>query len=480
MDEFLIALLAAVGATLTGRSLLFLFERVFGTRETRRPAAEVWGTSILLGVSFTAASGFVWCDMGQELGPHFSWRQAIIGSLLGILAEFRSRRLVANSPPLPVQFSSPVQTQIIWICRAVACPVILGMAVLTLRDTSPADGVRQTIEGKALVLFEARTTYAPELIHPEVVTPRSRDPLLIPLFERHVYALLGRECQPWARIWAPLTYAGMLLAFIGIVGRRVHPASAWGGILAVSLFLLSDSSTDQLNFAVPTLAAACFHAAAVLYLWDAWQTSCERERVRGILLASGMASSVCFIRNDGVALLLLDAIAWGVTALVFHLKAPQQPATNPQSVSSSRQLMGVIYFCLFAAFLLTPWMRYRSELPIDDQTMIVVGQNAAADSEAESGHVVISAFPLLMFWVLSAFASWMKARSHDNSGWFIVASVSCSVAGLLALQHIAPNAVTTTLGVINSHSYVALMPVIWLLKTVGDSSSKADVDASPH
>lgn len=471
MDEFLIALLAAVGATLTGRSLLFLFDRVFGTRETRRPAAEVWGTSILLGVSFTAASGFVWCDMGQELGPHFSWRQAIIGSLLGILAEFRSRRLVANSPPLPVV---PSPSVILWTYRVTACAVIFGMVMLTLRDTSPADGIRKTIEDKARILFEARTTYAPELVHPEVARPSSRDPLLIPLFERHVYALLGRECQPWAQIWAPLTYAGMLLTFTGIAGRRVPPTKAWGSVLAVSLFVLFDSSTYSFNFAAPTLAAVCFHTAAVLYLWDAWQTSCERERVRGILLASGMASSVCFIRNDGVALLLLDAIACWVTAVFFHLRA------NPQSVSSSRQLMGVIYFCLFAAFLLTPWMRYRSELPIDDQIMITVGQDTADDSEAESGYVVLSCFPLLSIWVLSAFVSWMKAPSHDDAGWFLIASVSCSLAGLLALQHFAPNILTTTLGVINSHSYVPLMPVIWLLKTVGDSSSRASVALTPH
>ncbi len=142
--------------------------------------------------------------------------------------------------------------------------------------------------------------------------------------------------------------------------------------------------------------------------------------------------------------------------------------------------MGVIYFCLFAAFLLTPWMRYRSELPIDDQIMITVGQDTADDSEAESGYVVFSCFPLLMFWVLFGFVSWLKARSHDNSGWFLVASVSCSVAGLLALQHIAPNILTTTLGVINSHSYVPLMPVIWLLKTVGDSSSRVSVDPTLH
>lgn len=477
MDAFLIALLAAAGATLTGRSLLFLFDRVFGTRGTRRPAAEVWGTSILLGVSFTAASGFVWCDMGQELGPHFSWRQAIIGSLLGILAEFRSRRLVANSPPLPVMPSSSEQIQIVWIYRVIACAVILGMVVLTLRDRPPSDDIRQTIEDKAHILFEARTTYAPQLIHPEVVTPSSRAPLLIPLFERHVYALLGRECQPWARIWAPLTYAGMLLTFIGIAGRRINPASAWGGILAVSPFVLFDSSTYSFNFALPTLAAVCFHTAAVLYLWDAWQTSCERERIRGILLASGMASSVCFIRNDGVALLILDAIAWCVTAVFVHLRATQQ-ATNPQSVSSSRQLMGVIYFCLFAAFLLTPWMRYRSELPIADQIMITVGQDTAADSESESKYVVFSCFPLISFWILFGLVSWMIGRRHDDSGWFLIGCIFCSIAGLLALQHIAPNTLTTTLGVINSHSYVPLMPVIWLLKAVGKGSSIANADAT--
>jgi hypothetical protein len=125
-------------------------------------------------------------------------------------------------------------------------------------------------------------------------------------------------------------------------------------------------------------------------------------------------------------------------------------------------------------------MRYRSELPIDDQTMIAVGQNTAADSEAESGHVVFSSFPLLSIWVLFGFASWMKGRSHDDSGWFLVASVSCSLAGLLVLQHIAPSLMTTTLGVINSHSYVPLMPVICLLETVGDGSSKANAEATPH
>ncbi|RLS43585.1 MAG: hypothetical protein DWH81_02355 [Planctomycetota bacterium] len=363
MDEFLIALLAAAGATLTGRSLLFLFDRVFGTRGTRRPVAEVWGTSILLGVSFTASSAFVWSDMGQELGPSYSWRQVIIGGLLGILAEFRSRRLVANAPPLPAAALSPRQSQIIWTCRVIVCVSVLGATVLTLRNTAPAAGERQAIEEKAHVLFETHTVFTPALVHPEMVNSNTRDPLMLPLFERHVYALLGRASQPWARIWSPLTYAGLLLSFIGIVERRVHPTWAWGSAIGMLLLLLFDIGNIEISSAMPTIAVACFHGAAVLYLWDAWQNAPGRERVRGILLASAMASSALFTRNDGASLFLIDCLSWGLAVLLGGSGVANADSTETTRLSRGRNLLAIVFFVLFAAFMVNPWMRYRAALP---------------------------------------------------------------------------------------------------------------------
>ena len=486
MDEFLIALLAAAGATLTGRSLLFLFDRVFGTRKTRRPLAEIWGTSILLGISFTPSSGFVWSDMGQELGPHFSWRQAIIGGLLGILAEYRSRRLVANTPPLPVAALSSVQVQIIWICRVIVCASVLGATVLTLRNTEPADGERLAIEDKAQVMFETRTVFAPELVHPEIVESTSRDPLLLPLFERHVYALLGRISQPWARIWSPLAYAGLLLSFIGIVGRRVHPAWAWGSAVGMMLLLLLDNGlllpdrgNEGVSAALPTLPAVCFHGVAILYLWDAWLNAPGGERVRGILLAAGMASSICFIRNDGFSLLLIDCLCWGVAVFLWGSENANEHSTQTTRLSKGRNLLAIVFFLLFAVFLLNPWLRYRMALP----SQLVIADLAIQEKLVSPGPSPVPSILLEIGQSITRWTIWpiglcllislIPARSigvQTSSTRFLKLNAICSFGMMFALQFVSSATLIEALGKIDRSSFTLLIPVFALpfcLSTAG-------------
>lgn len=454
MDEFLIALLAAAGATLTGRSLLFLFDRVFGTRATRRPIAEVWGTSILLGVSFTASSAFVWSDMGQELGPNYSWRQVIIGGLLGILAEYRSRRLVANAPPLPVAALSLRQNQFIWICRVIVCLSVLGAAVLTLRNTALAKGERQAIEDKARILFDTRTAFTPALVHPEVVQSSSRDPLMLPLFERHVYALLGRESQPWARIWSPLVYAGLLLSFVGIVGRRVHPVWGWGSAIGMLVLLLLDIENIAISSALPTVAAACFHGAAVLYLWDAWQHAPGRERVRGILLASGMACSALFTRSDGSSLFLIDCLTWGLAVLLSG--SGVAGFTETTQLSRGRNLLAIVFFVLFAIFLINPWMRYRTALPPLPLAAVHSAPTWLAPTIMSLSLLVYSCALSLKF--QKSFSSTLQQFKRSDVQ-FLTIHILLSLALFYFLETATFGTFAESLGHIDRHSYFALTSV---------------------
>ena len=59
MMGFWMAVIAAAGSTLVGRTVLAVMERVLRAGHIARPRSEVWGLSILLGMGFTAGGAFV-------------------------------------------------------------------------------------------------------------------------------------------------------------------------------------------------------------------------------------------------------------------------------------------------------------------------------------------------------------------------------------------------------------------------------------
>lgn len=374
MSELLIVILVIVSIGLTGRSLLALIDRICGTLDSPRLPSEVWGISILMGVSFTAAAGFVWSDLGGQLNRSLALRQAIIGAILGIVAtvqSFRRRSIGAIESPAS---SSPFLTRMF---RVVFGLVIIGAFILPalsikLTDQALSDPAHhkqhEEIQRKAQILFQTGTIDAPALVPESGYPYHFREPLLLPLAERHVDTLWERPSDLADWIWSPLCLAGLGLSFAGVLTRRA--STAWGWILATGLTVMPILWSERgLLARSGDLPLACFHGVAVLYLWDALQDSPGRLRVRGLLLASGMASSAVFTKSEGLAYLVVEMVAWMFT-LPGGTRSPE-PAKDPSETPRSwkQDLLGIAIFALFAAFLLTPWMLYRQALPVDPQSI---------------------------------------------------------------------------------------------------------------
>lgn len=369
MSEMFIVILAILGVVLTGRSLLALIDRVCGTLELPRFPSEIWGISILLGVSFTAAAGFVWSDIGRPLNTSFAWKQLILGSILGLFATIQSFRRLQVTPVTSPGSSSPF---LLRTFRLVLGTVIAAAFVVSIRSPQLLDALAQgphkdrlEIERRANLLLASGSIDAPGLAPAGGYPYHFRDPLLLPLAERHVHALHGQASELAGAIWSPLCLAGLALSFAGVLSRRT--GMAWGWIMATGLSVMPILWSPDLG--IPARAAdlpiASFHGVALLYLWDALQEVPGRIRVRALLLASGMASSAVFTKPEGLTYLAIDIVAWSVATLGsvrFGTSPGENLGRNP---SWRRDLQGIAIFVVFAAALLTPWMIYRHAMPVN-------------------------------------------------------------------------------------------------------------------
>jgi hypothetical protein len=367
MSEPFVVLIAILGVVFTGRSILTLIDRICGTIETPRPQAEIWGLSILLGVSFTAAAGFVWSDCGGRLNASLAWRQTILGSLLGLVATGMSLR---RKQSLPVQANVPSSPFLTRFFRVALGLVLAGAFGLSLfppdldGEGQPSGPDRVEIERQAKVLLETGTIDAPELVPEGGYPAHFRRPLLLPLAQRHLAALLGRPSEIATGIWSPLCLAGLALSFAGVLGRRT--AVAWGWILATGLAVMPLMWVPEFGVLarMADVPAASFHGVALLMLWDALQTERGRVRASRLLIASGMASSCVFTKSEGLIYLLGHVLAWCLATLGSRGGSSAEGQQMGVFRGWGAELIGISIFVLFTAFLLTPWMVYRHGLPV--------------------------------------------------------------------------------------------------------------------
>lgn len=366
MSEPLVVIVAILGVVFTGRSVLTLIDRICGTLGTPRPQAEIWGISILLGISFTAASGFVWSDCGGPLNTSLAWRQTVIGSLLGIFATVRSLGRKQPAFVEPIAPSSPFLTRFFRFALGLVIAGAFGLSLippeLEFEERAPRKE-RVEIDRKAKVLFQTGSIDSPELVPDGGYPVHFREPLMLPLAERHVAALLGRLSDTAPAIWSPLSLAGLALSFAGVLTRRT--ATAWGWILATGLAVMPIlwSSETGILARVADIPTTSFHGVAVLYVWDALQRAPGRDRICGLLIASGMASSCVFTKSEGLSYLIVDVLAWGIATLGSRGVTTSDDKNTGRSTSWGRELFGLAIFVLFTAFLLAPWMIYRHALP---------------------------------------------------------------------------------------------------------------------
>lgn len=373
MSEPFVVLIAILGVVLAGRSILTLIDRICGTIETPRAQSEIWGLSILLGVSFTAAAGFVWSDFGGQLTASFAWKQTILATVLGLVATGMSLRRKLN---LPVDTSIPSSPFLTRFFRVALGLVLAGAFGLSLFPpdlegeglTSSPDRVE--IERQAQVLLETGTIDAPELVPEGGYPAHFRRPLLLPLAQRHLAGLLGRPSEIATGIWSPLCLAGLALSFAGVLGRRT--AGAWGWMLATGLAVMPLMWVPEFGVLarMADVPAASFHGVALLMLWDALQTERGRVRASRLLIAAGMASSCVFTKSEGLIYLLGHVLAWSVATLGSRGESGAAGEKPGFAQGWGREQIGIAIFVLFAAFLLTPWMLYRHGLPTRPVTAV--------------------------------------------------------------------------------------------------------------
>ncbi len=362
MMGFWMAIVAMAAATLTGWSLLIFIERFLVARSTTRHWVEVLGISILLGMAFTTAGAFAWSYFGGRLNARFSWVQVIMALVVGVVRyRVRSRALPLAAKPVVISPQGP--GALARVCQ-VAIGIMIALAFAqTLLTPQRFWDERAIFAIKGRVLYEAETINAPELRHPDFVQYHPQYPVLIPLLERHIYALSGEVCDRWAKVWFPLMYAGLVLSFAGVLSRRFSPDEGW--LMSTLLATVPILMPDEYGFLCAQADApmACFHGLAVLCLWDGIQEPPGAARRRGQFLAASFAATALFVKDEGKAYLLVDLIAWGLTLLLKRGRLGTDQAGEGRLRSASRHLAGMIGFALVACTLVIPWSLHRLSLP---------------------------------------------------------------------------------------------------------------------
>ncbi len=462
-------LIAVLGSTLAGRSLLALFDRVLGRPEQDRPRAEVCGLSILLGMAFTAAAAFVWSDTGRPLNARFSWGQVGLGAGLGLIAIFKDHRRSRKHPHIS---QPPTVHSLARVCQVVIGLAIAAAFIQTLLTPQRFWDERAIFAIKARVLYETQSIAAPELLHPDFVQYHPRYPLMLPLLERHVYALCGEVNDRWAKVWFPLMYAGLVLSFAGVLSRRFSPD--WGWLMALLLALVPVLVPDEYGFlsAQADAPMACFHGVAVLCLWDALQSPAGAGRRRGIIIASSIASSAFFVKDEGTAFLMIDLLAWGL-AVVLGGGRLADASSESRLRCLSRHLVGMVAFALFAAIVLTPWMRHRATLPTTTEMHYFERMEASRLVEQLTTlkwsvpHLLQRMFAEWRTWGLPWWLLILAGLSTPRRAWagpqrFLLLNLLGSLAAFVVAGMLAPAELEEHLGG-SSHRYLMqLVPVAML------------------
>ena len=467
MTGLVAAVIAVVGSTLGGRSLLALFDRVCGTREIQRPSAEIWGASILLGAGFTSALAFVWSDIGQPLTAQFSWGQVGLSGVLGMLVIVNARRQLSKAHD---EDSRPALAPLARACQVVLGFVIAAAFLQTFLTPQKFWDERAIFAIKAKVLYEAGTIDAPELLHPDFVQYHPRYPLMLPLLERHVYALAGRANDRWAKVWFPLMYAGLVLSYAGVLARRTSPD--WGWLMATVLGLVPVLLPDEYGFlsAQADAPMACFQGVAVLYFWDALHEHRGAIQRRSLLLASSLAAGACFVKDEGLAYLLVNFLAWASALLLGGGRLGFEALDEKLPRRLGHQLAAMTTFGLFAAILLIPWMRHRATLPTTTEMHYLERMEAGRLLERLSTlqwslpHLVRRMFVEWRIWGLPWWLLLLAALTAPRRSWagpqrFLLLILLGALAAFVVAGMLAPAELEEHLGG-SSHRYLMqLVPV---------------------
>lgn len=445
--SLLLVLIGMIGQWLLGLGCAELLLRSHADRQGSRSrwvGAEQAGLGLVLGVAATAGLSFVYSLLGGRLGREWSLALTILGCVWGGVVLWRGRRRSADqSPPNDADAAAAAFLR---LCRTLIAILFVLALVQTLLTPQRFWDERATFAIKASVLDLDGTVGSADLRNPDFVQYHPQYPLLIPLAEQHIYALLGEINDRWSKIPFPLLYLGLVLTFAGVLQQQTSSARAW--LFALLLATVPVLMPWEYGFlcAQGDAPVACFHGVSLLYLRDALRSRASgRQLNRSLVIAGIAAASAAFTKDEGLALMLVDTLALLIVLSLTAGRGWRQSATI------------VATFCGTAVVLLAPWLWHRGSLPATTE-MNYFGRATPQQVREQLDtlkwslpHVVrrtLSEFRQwgLQWWLLLAGLVTFPRRALRGEQLLLLLDVLGAVAALLLAGMLAPTEVTEHIG----------------------------------
>lgn len=495
-----ILLAGLAGVFLGGFGLAVLLTDSGGRRVL---TAERIGLAPPLGLAATSGAMFAWSLAGGLLSSELSWSLCGIGIVFGFVVLWRAGRRHAPDS----QHAATQRSALAGACGACITGLIIGTFVLTLMTPQRFWDERAIFGIKSQVLATDATIESVSLRHSDFVQGHPRYPLLLPLAETHVYLLLGDNDDRWSKAVLPLLFAGLVLTYAGVLSRRFGEGFGWlFGMLLATLPLLVPY---ELGFITGQADApvACYHGLAVLYLWDwLWPLTSGRNRTergeasvrigpsiwrRGMLIGA-LASAAAFTKDEGIAHLLVGAIALPMTWCWVRMTSRRNAGdVTPVAFSTFFRLAGTI--AVTCAALLIPWFLHRRTLPTTNEMQYFERLSAGrlADQFAALNwlvpHLVARLFREwstwgLQWWLLVVAAITVPGRLLRPAQVFVLLEIAGSIAALIVAGMIAPAELHDHIGG-SSHRYLMQLAPLAVLFAAGqwgpdENGSRKDANAT--
>jgi hypothetical protein len=457
----LLLLVGLLGLCLLGSGVIVLWDawRPARAPKDHRPSYEIAGLGIVIGIGLTSWLQLLASQVGIPLGRTLSVSLAGLGICVGIFAW--SRRAIV-SPAV-----TPSNSALVRFCQVLIGLLFLNLLIQTLLTPQHLWDERAIYAIKAAVLSEDQSIASPALRNPDFVQYHPRYPLLIPLAEQHIGALLGAVNDRWSKILFPLMSLGLWLSFAGVLTRHCGRRAAW-------VFALLLASVPVLTFweygflcGQADAPTACLHGITVLLIWD-WLRSSRRtpqgvlSTAHGLALPGLCAGLSLFVKDEAMAYFLVD------TALLVAILGGGGLRDCRASVAC-----GVAYLAA-ASMIALPWFLHRRLLPVTGEmtyfdrlslTSLAAGAGAFWWS---LGHLPQRMFREagewgLQWWGMCLAAVTAPRQALKASQLFLLGDILGALAGLVIAGMIAPTPVEEHIGGSSHRFLMQLAPVAVLL-----------------
>ncbi len=494
---------------------MFIVRRLLSLRKTRgtetsapfttgchQSIVEMAGTGLILSVGLSSWMLFIWSFAGGLLGQMPSLLLAGLGALGGATilihewkAGSRSRNEAATSPIIHPKSERSFQKA----CLAITGMVLVSTIAQALLTPQRFWDERAMFALKAAVLWEDRSIHSRDLADPTFVQGHPRYPLLLPLAEQQLYALLDSSDDRWGKLVVPLLFIGLVLAIAGTVTRRWGIAWGWLSALLTATIPALMPHEYGVICAQADAPVACLHGMTALVICDAL----ERKRLgesglsKPLFLAGIFCGLTAFAKDEGIAFFIVDVVALGIASLFQMMRSRNIPepsrscGTEVWSVRSActRMTIGIVCFVLGALLIIVPWMAHRRSLPMTTEmnyfgrlslSLLVERLSTLAWSVPHLIHRMFVEFPEwgLQWWLMIVAIVIAPRRALRPSQVFLALDVLGGVSALLVAGMLAPVQLEEHIGG-SSHRFLMQLAPVAVLFVVGQFANERPARMTP-